>query len=140
MVALVEFTARGSARRLSSAIEACAAERRLVSALVVPWESTDAAISMAVTSSKTDGWAIEHTNLGTITLDELGDGRTQIAVIAAASESETAPAAPADLQPGQSPSARDRQKALLIAFANQIRQKLGTALDTSVEDVPAGGR
>jgi hypothetical protein len=117
MAPLAEFTAHGSARPLSAAIEACAAERRLVNALVVPWESAATTIRMAVTSSKTDGWSIEHTNLGTIALDELGDGRTHIAVIAAAPAEAAAP-------PGDA-AARDRQRALLMAFASQIRQKLG---------------
>jgi hypothetical protein len=35
---------------------------------------------MAVTSVKSDGWAIEHTNLGTITLTAAGPDATRIAI------------------------------------------------------------
>jgi hypothetical protein len=76
----VEFVAAGSPRVVSRAIEACADEQRMVSALVVPWESHPEALSMAVTSAKVDGWAIEHTNLGTIRLTDLGNQRTGVLV------------------------------------------------------------
>jgi hypothetical protein len=35
---------------------------------------------MAVTAVKGDGWAIEHTNLGTIRLVGAGDERTEVAI------------------------------------------------------------
>jgi hypothetical protein len=76
----VEFVAAGSPRVVSRAIEACADEQRMVSALVVPWESHPEVLSMAVTSAKVDGWAIEHTNLGTIRLTDLGNQRTGVLV------------------------------------------------------------
>ena len=78
----VEFVAAGSPRAVSRAIEACANEQRMVSALVVPWESSAETLSMAVTSAKKDGWAIEHTNLGTIRLSDLGGERTGVAITA----------------------------------------------------------
>jgi hypothetical protein len=37
---------------------------------------------MAVTAVKQDGWAIEHTNLGTIRLTDAGQERTNLAITA----------------------------------------------------------
>ena len=62
------------------AIEQCATGQGNVSAIVVPWESDRATLSMAVTAVTSDGWAIEHTNLGTITLTDLGHDRTRVAI------------------------------------------------------------
>ncbi len=115
--AIVEFTVRGPAESVSAAIEACAAERRVVSALVVPWESDASTLRMAVTLTTGDGWAGEHTNIGTITLAAFGDA-TRVAVVAH--------------EPGlsavESPDAAAREKLsdILIAFARQIERKLGS--------------
>ena len=79
---ILEFTAAGSAKQLSQAIEACAQENGVLHALVVPWETQRDSLSMAVTSVKNDGWAIEHTNLGTIKLTDLGNQLIRVAVIA----------------------------------------------------------
>ena len=121
--AIVEFTARGPARDVSAAIEACAAERRVVNALVVPWESDASTLRMAVTSMRGDGWAIEHTNLGTITLANLGDV-TRVAVF------------PHDPDPSGSDSskadARDKLTGVLVAFARDIEQKLASAAATGL--------
>ena len=76
------FTAVGSPLGLSRAIEECARGHGNVNALVVPWESDDTTLSMAVTAVKIDGWAIEHTNLGTIRLVDAGPERTEVAVVA----------------------------------------------------------
>ena len=78
----IEFVANGSPRDLSNAIEQFALGQGHVSAIVVPWESTASRLSMSVTSVKSDGWAIEHTNLGTVTLTDLGGERTAVAVAA----------------------------------------------------------
>ena len=78
---MIEFLASGSPRDLSGAIEAYASGQGGVTAIVVPWESHGGTWSMAVTSVKSDGWAIEHTNLGTITLTDLGGDRTRVAVV-----------------------------------------------------------
>jgi len=43
-----------------------------ITAIVVPWEGTATTMSMAVTSVRADGWAIEHTNLGTNPADRSG--------------------------------------------------------------------
>jgi hypothetical protein len=75
---MIEFTTRGSPKTVARTIEAYAQEQRNVNALVVPWESDPTTLSMSVTSVKIDGWAIEHTNLGTIRLTELHDDRTLV--------------------------------------------------------------
>lgn len=76
---MIEFVASGSPRALSRAIEEFAADQRLVSAIVVPWESDATNLTMSVTAVSGDGWAIEHTNLGTIRLIDLGSDRTRFA-------------------------------------------------------------
>jgi hypothetical protein len=48
----------------------------------VPWESSGDTLSMAVTAVKADGWAIEHTNLGTIRLADAGADRTEVTIAA----------------------------------------------------------
>jgi len=67
----IEFTATGSPRVVSSAIEQYATGHGSLNAIVVPWESDPVTLSMAVTSVQGEGWAIEHTNLGTIRLTDL---------------------------------------------------------------------
>lgn len=109
---ILEFTATGSPRAVSRAIEEFAVGQGSLSAIVVPWESDHVTLSMAVTSSKGDGWAIEHTNLGTIRLTDLGNDLTRVAITAHA------------------PDHVERQKlaALLDGFASQIRRKLQVEL------------
>ncbi|HMC78910.1 MAG TPA: hypothetical protein VKH34_17295 [Vicinamibacterales bacterium] len=105
-VQVVEFVARGSSRDVARAIEQFAQQHGHVSAIVVPWEGTATTLSMSVTSVRADGWAIEHTNLGTITLTDLGDGRTAVAV--AGEEPEHAE--------------RDRLAAVFNRFALQLHR------------------
>ena len=76
------FTATGSPAVVSRAIEEYARGYGHVTAIVVPWESVGTTLSMAVTAVKSDGWAIEHTNLGTIKLVDTGQERTEVAIIA----------------------------------------------------------
>ncbi len=104
----VEFIAPGTPAAIARAIEACADEQRMVSALVVPWESQRDVLSMAVTSARVDGWAIEHTNLGTIRLTDLGNDRTHVAF-----EADTLP------QPEEPKLAR-----LFADFARTIERRL----------------
>ena len=85
---MTEFTVGGSPREISRAIEEYARASGRVSALVVPWESDTTTLSMAVTSVKADGWAIEHTDLGTIRLTDLG-GNTSVAIVARESGATT---------------------------------------------------
>jgi hypothetical protein len=75
---MIEFIATGSPASVSLAIEAYAGGQRSISALVVPWASDGATVSMAVTSAAGEGWAIEHANLGTITLTGLGRDSTRV--------------------------------------------------------------
>jgi len=70
---IIEFTVSGSPRVISRAIEEFAAVHGSLHAIVVPWESDKVTLSMAVTSAKADGWAIEHTNLGTVKLTDIGN-------------------------------------------------------------------
>jgi hypothetical protein len=79
---MIEFTAARSPRAVSRAIEEYARGQGHVCALVVPWESDRLTLSMAVTAVKGDGWAIEHTNLGTIRLTDLGNDTTRVAIAA----------------------------------------------------------
>jgi hypothetical protein len=88
MPGLIQFTAAGSPRELSRAIEDFATGQGSLTAIVVPWESTAGNFSMAVTSTKGEGWALEHTNLGTIKLIDLSDGSTRVEVLAQQSGSE----------------------------------------------------
>ncbi len=75
-----EFITAGSPRVVSRAIEEYARGQGHVTAIVVPWESDATALSMAVTAVKSDGWAIEHTNLGTIHLADAGPERTAVEI------------------------------------------------------------
>jgi hypothetical protein len=86
MTARIEFSAGGSLRGMADAIEQYARAQGRVNALVVPWESTAMSITMAVTSVKADGWAIEHTNLGTIRLTDLHNDLVAVAISAAVTE------------------------------------------------------
>ncbi|HYL37553.1 MAG TPA: hypothetical protein VEV17_16680 [Bryobacteraceae bacterium] len=79
---ILEFTASGSPHSLSHAIEQYAATQASLNAIVVPWESDRVTLSMAVTSAKGQGWDIEHTNLGTIRLTDLGNKLTRVAIAA----------------------------------------------------------
>jgi hypothetical protein len=79
---IVTFTATGSPQAVSRVIEEYARGQGHVTAIVVPWESDGTTLSMAVTAVKSDGWAIEHTNLGTIRLIDAGHERTEVAIAA----------------------------------------------------------
>jgi len=104
---ILEFTAIGSPRVVSEAIEQYTTGRGSLSAIVVPWESDRVTLSMAVTSAKGEGWAIEHTNLGTIRLTDLGNDLTRVIIAA------------------HEPDHADNQKlvALFDGFARQVRSK-----------------
>jgi hypothetical protein len=79
---ILEFTASGPPREVARAIEEFSSGERSLNVLVVPWESDRVTVRMAVTSSQGSGWAIEHTNLGTIKLTDLGNDSTRIAIAA----------------------------------------------------------
>ena len=104
---ILEFTAAGSPRIIAGEIEQYATGRGSLNAIVVPWESDRATLSMAVTSAKGTGWAIEHTNLGTIKLTDLGNNLTRVTVAADESDPKLA--------------------ALFNGFASQIQSKFQVA-------------
>ena len=108
---ILEFTASGSSKIVSRAIEQYAADQGRLNALVVPWESDGMTLSMAVTAVKSDGWAIEHTDLGTIRLRDLGNNLTLVAIAA------------------HEPDHAEKRKlvALFEAFARQIQSRLQAA-------------
>ena len=108
---IIEFTVTGSPRIVSRAIEEYATGQGSLHAIVVPWESDDVTLSMAITSARADGWAIEHTNLGTIRLTALGNDFTRVAV--AAHETDHAE--------------KKKLAALFDGFARQIQSKLQAA-------------
>jgi len=108
MDSVASFVATGSPQSVSDAIETLARAQGHITALVVPWESTPSMLSMAVTSVKIDGWAIEHTNLGTITLTADGDG-TRVAIAGRALEGDN-----------QAKLAR-----VFDQFARDLQQRLG---------------
>jgi len=104
----LQFEVHGSPRSISEQVEQYARALGHVTALVVPWESSPAKLSMAVTAVKSDGWAIEHTNLGTITLTPAGDA-TRVAIVGH------------DLDDEQ----KARLAALFDQFARDVQQRLG---------------
>ncbi len=108
---MFEFTVAGPPRVVSDEIEAYARGQGTVTALVVPWESDRVTLSMAVTSAKGDGWAVEHTNLGTISLTDLGNDVTRVAIAA------------------HEPDHPERQKlaSLFDRFARQLQSKFEVA-------------
>ena len=108
---MIEFSAAGSPQVVARAIEEYARAQGHVTALVVPWESDATRLSMAVTSVKSDGWAIEHTNLGTITLTEAGPDTTRVAI---------APHVPEHDE-------NRRLSALFDRFARQLQTRLSAA-------------
>jgi hypothetical protein len=86
------FTVAGSARGVSRAIEEYARATGRVGALVVPWESDATTLNIAVTSVKADGWAIEHTDLGTIRVTDLGADSASVSAVARDSAAASQPA------------------------------------------------
>jgi hypothetical protein len=106
-----EFVTRGRARDLARAIEEWAQAQGHVNAIVVPWEGTATTTRMAVTAVRADGWAIEHTNLGTITLTDPGNGTTSVTVTADDPDHTD----------------KDRLRALFDRFAGQLQRQFEAA-------------
>ena len=109
---VLEFTANGSPKDLSQAIEQFATGQGSLSAIVVPWESDQTTLSIAVTAQKIDGWAIEHTNIGTIKLSDLGSRLTRVVVVLHAAEQGT----------------QSKLATLLDGFAKKIQSKFQTTV------------
>src|SRR5579859_109538 len=79
---LFEFMTTGSPRAVSGAVEQLAIGQGSLTAIVVPWESDRTTLCMAVASTQGEGWALEHTNLGTVRLTDLGNETTRVEVLA----------------------------------------------------------
>jgi hypothetical protein len=79
---LFEFMTSGTPRAVSGAVEQLAVGLGSLTAIIVPWESDRTTLSMAVTSTQGEGWALEHTNLGTIRLTDMGNEMTRVEVLA----------------------------------------------------------
>jgi hypothetical protein len=77
---------------VARAVEEYARATGRVGALVVPWESDATTLTIAVTSVKADGWAIEHTDLGTIRVTDLGAHSVSVAIVARDSTAASQPA------------------------------------------------
>ena len=77
---------------MARAVEEYARATGRVGALVVPWESDATTLSIAVTSVKADGWAIEHTDLGTIRVTEGGTHSATVTIVARDSAAASQPA------------------------------------------------
>jgi hypothetical protein len=109
--ALLEFTVAGSPRGVSRAIEEFAIGQGSLTAIVVPWESDGVTLNMAVTSTQGEGFALEHTNLGTIRLTDLGNDLTRVEIIA------------------HQPDHAEKQKmaALFVRFTGQILTRFQAA-------------
>jgi len=79
---LFEFLTSGTPRSVSGTVEQLAIGLGSLTAIVVPWESDRTTLCMAVASTQGEGWALEHTNLGTIRLTDMGNETTRVEVIA----------------------------------------------------------
>jgi hypothetical protein len=115
----VEFSVPGAPRSVSDQIESLARALGNVTALVVPWESTASVLSMAVTAVKIDGWAIEHTNLGTITLTADGEA-THVAIVGHPLEDES----------------QAKLANVFAQFARDVQQRFGDGVGDRVGDRP----
>jgi hypothetical protein len=78
---LFEFMTIGSSHAVSGAIEQLAIGQGSLTAIVVPWESDRTTLCMAVASTQGEGWALEHTNLGTIRLTDMGNEMTRVEIL-----------------------------------------------------------
>jgi hypothetical protein len=78
---LFEFVTAGSPRVVSGAVEQLAIGLGSLTAIVVPWESDRTTLSMAIASTQGEGWALEHTNLGTVRLTDLGNETTRVEIL-----------------------------------------------------------
>jgi hypothetical protein len=79
---LFEFMTSGTPRAVSGAVEQLAIGMGSLTAIIVPWESDRTTLCMAVASTQGEGWALEHTNLGTVRLTDMGNETTRVEVLA----------------------------------------------------------
>jgi hypothetical protein len=108
---LFEFLTAGSPRAVSGAVEQLAIGQGSLTAIVVPWESDRTTLCMAVASTQGEGWALEHTNLGTVRLTDMGNETTRVEILI-------------DLQP----HAEQQKLAKFFArFSSEIQSRLPVA-------------
>jgi hypothetical protein len=79
---LFEFMTAGSPRAISGAVEQLAIGLGSLTAIVVPWESDRTTLCVAIACTQGEGWALEHTNLGTVRLTDLGNEMTRVEILA----------------------------------------------------------
>ena len=78
---LFEFITAGSPCAVSGAIEQFTIGLGSLTSVIVPWESDRTTLTMAVASTQGEGWALEHTNIGTIRLIDVGNETTRVEVL-----------------------------------------------------------
>jgi hypothetical protein len=108
---LFEFLTAGSPRAVSGAVEQLAIGLGSLTAIVVPWESDRTTLCIAVASTQGEGWALEHTNLGTVRLTDLGNETTRVEILA-------------DLQPHPE---NQKLAKLFARFSSEIQSRLPVA-------------
>ena len=108
---LLQFAVPGAPREVSRAIEEFAIGLGSLTAIVVPWESDRANVVMAVTSTQGEGRFLEHTDLGTVRLTDLGNDMTRVTV-------EARPLDHAE---------RQNMAALFVRFTSEIRSRFQVA-------------
>ena len=108
---LLEFEIPGSPRDLSRAIEEFATGLGSLTAIVVPWESDRTTVVMTVTATQGEGRFLEHTDLGTVRLTDLGNDSTRVAV-------EARPLEHAEKQ---------KMAALFVRFTSQLQTRFQVA-------------
>ena len=108
---LLIFTVPGSPREVSRAVEECAVGQGSLSTIVVPWESDRSTVTIAVTSTQGEGFALQHTDLGTIRISDAGGDMTRVEIIAH--------------HPDQ--GEKKSPAALFVRFANHVQSRFQVA-------------
>lgn len=108
---LLQFTVPGAPRDVARAVEEFAVGLGSLTAIIVPWESDRTTVVMAVTSTQGEGRFLEHTDLGTVRLTDLGNDVTRVAVEPKALDH----------------SEKQRMAALFVRFTSQIQTRFQVA-------------
>ncbi len=108
---LLNFTVPGTPRDVCRAIAEFAVGLGSLSAIVVPWESDRSTVIMAVTSTQGEGRFLEHTDLGTVRLTDLGNDSTRVAI------------QPRPLEHTE----KQKMAALFVRFTSQIQSRFQVA-------------
>ena len=108
---ILQFTVPGSLSDVSKTIEEFAVGVGSLTAVVVPWLSDRTNVTMAITSTQGEGRFLEHTDLGTVRLTDLGNHSIRVAI-------EPRPLDHAEKQ---------RMATLFVRFASQIQTRFQVA-------------